>query len=79
MRKLWLLPVQRLAKVRDPGRQKLHYVVCAYRTRKVGHREIVRPLIIGSNNEVERRGASPASNEEITLSQSSIPSFAQRR
>jgi hypothetical protein len=32
----------------------------------------------GSNDEVERRGASPASNEG-TLSQSSTPSLAQRR
>jgi hypothetical protein len=38
----------------------------------------VAAVLIASNDEVERRGASPASNEG-TLSQSSIPSLAHRR
>src|SRR5580704_15795789 len=39
---------------------------------------LARRLIMGPNDEVERRGASPASNEG-TLSQSSTPSLAHRR
>ncbi len=59
---------------KSPTKAATHYFVSSF----AEERTVVKHRMIGPNDEVERRGGAPASNEG-TLSQSSSPSLAPRK